>query len=292
MEYWTIVLSILAGVLATYYYSSRKDSNVFRQHGIPHIKENSMLENIWKTFIRPKTFADIITEIYNVHSDAKYVGSFDFTRSVVLTIRDLELVKSITIKNFDAFQDHLFFGDEIQDPFFGTNLFVLRGDKWRDIRTLLSPAYTASKMKAMFPLIVECAVNFSEYLTNVPSNKRVMEIKDIFTRYTNDVIATCAFGINVDSMRNPDNDFYVYGKKATDLGVISLIKILMYQHVPSLVRLFNLKVIEGKKITRPDIIQLLRDSRGKRGPGRELTILDMTSQAFIFFLAGFESSST
>jgi len=40
------------------------------------------------------------------------------------------------------------------------------------------------------------------------------------------------------------------------------------------------------------MIQLLMDSRGKRESGRELTILNMTSQAFIFFLAGFETSST
>ncbi|XP_024883533.1 cytochrome P450 9e2-like [Temnothorax curvispinosus] len=310
MEYWTIALSILAGILAIYYYSSRKDSNVFRQHGIPHAKDYFLLKKIWKILIRPKSFADMMTEIYEVHSDAKYIGMFDFTKSIVM-IRDLELLKSVAIKNFDAFQDHLFFGNETQDPLFGNNLFALRGDKWRDIRALLSPAFTASKMRAMFQLISECAVNFSEYVMNVPSDKRVMEMKDIFTRYASDVIATCAFGINVDSMRNPENEFYVFGKKTTDFGFVALIKILMYQHVPSLIRLLNLKLIddrtsaffvnlvadtirirEEKGITRPDMIQLLMDSKSKREPGRELTILNMTSQAFIFFLAGFETSST
>jgi len=310
MEYWTIALSILAGVLAIYYYSSRKDSNVFRQHRIPHTKEYFLVEKIWKIFVYPKSFADAIKEIYDMHSDAKYIGTFDLTKSIVL-IRDLELIKSVTIKNFDAFQDHLFFGNETQDPLFGTNLFALRGDKWREMRVLLSPAFTASKMKAMFQLISECAVNFSEYLMNVSSDKQVMEMKDIFTRYANDVIATCAFGITVDSMRNPENDFYIFGRKATNFGVISLIKILMYQHMPSLMRLLNLKLIddrtnaffinlvadtikirEEKGIIRPDMIQLLMDSRGKRESGRELTILNMTSQAFIFFLAGFETSST
>ncbi|XP_018404187.1 PREDICTED: cytochrome P450 9e2-like [Cyphomyrmex costatus] len=309
MEYWTIVLSIVATILAIYYYSSCKDSNVFRQHGIPHVKEY-FLERIWKIFVRPKSFADVITEIYNIHSDAKYIGSFDFTKLVVM-IRDLELIKSVTIKHFDAFPDHLFFGNETQDPLFGTNLLSLRGDKWRDIRALLSPAFTASKMKTMFQLISECAVNFSEYLLNVPSDKRVMEMKDIFTKYANDVIASCAFGIDVDSMRNPENDFYIFGKKATNFDTIALIKILMYQHMPSLIRLLNIKLIddrtnaffvnlvadtirirEEKGITRPDMIQLLMDSRGKREPGRELTILNMTSQAFIFFVAGFETSST
>ncbi|XP_011705744.1 PREDICTED: cytochrome P450 9e2-like [Wasmannia auropunctata] len=310
MEYWTIALSILAGIFAIYYYSSRKNSNVFRQHGIPHAKQYSLIEDLWKIFVRPKSFADAIKEIYNLHSDAKYVGAFQLTKSFVM-IRDPELIKFVGIKNFDAFHDHVFFGNETQDPLFGMNLFALRGDKWRDIRGLLSPAFTASKMKAMCQLISECAVNFSEYLTNVPSDERVMEMKEIFSRYANDVIASCAFGINVDSMRNPTNEFYTFGKKATNFDVIALIKILMYQHMPTLIRLLNLKLLddrtneffinlvadtmrlrEEKGVTRPDVIQLLMESKGKREPGRELSIVNMTSQAFIFFLAGFETSST
>ncbi|XP_011865318.1 PREDICTED: cytochrome P450 9e2-like [Vollenhovia emeryi] len=307
---WTIVLSILAGILAVYYYLSRKGTNEFQQRGIPYAHDYSLLRRIWVIFVRTKSFAHHLCEVYNVHPDAKYVGTFNFNKSIVM-IRDLELIKSVTIKNFDAFQDHLFFGNETQDPLFGTNLFALRGDKWRDIRVLLSPAFTASKMKAMFPLISECAVNFSEYVTSVPADKRVMEMKDIFTRYANDVIATCAFGINVDSMRDPENEFLNFGKNATNFGLIPLIKILLYQHSPSLIRLFNLKIIddrttkffvnlvadtmrirEEKGITRPDLIQLLIESKSKREPGRELTIMNMTSQAFIFFLAGFETSST
>ncbi|XP_011702160.1 PREDICTED: cytochrome P450 9e2-like isoform X2 [Wasmannia auropunctata] len=309
MDYWTIVLSLLVGILAIYYYASRKKSNVFRQHGIPHAKRHSFLERIWKILVHPQSLADFIEEVYNVHSDAKYTGIFDFTSPVVM-IRDPELIKSIAIKNFDSFQDHLLFGTKIQDPLFGTNLFSLRGDEWRDMRVLLSPAFTASKMKTMFHLISDCAMNYSEYLMNISLDKRVMEVKDIFSRYTNDVIATCAFGINVDSMRNPENDFRIFGKKAAHINIISILKIVLHQNMPWFVRLFDLKLIddritaffvnlvadtikirEEKGITRPDMIQLLMDSRSKREPGRELTILDMTSQAFIFFLAGFDTSS-
>lgn len=301
---------MLASIFAIYYYLSRKDSNEFQQHRVPHAKKYTLLEYIWRIFVRPKSFAEEIKMLYDLHPDAKYIGAFNFSKSVVL-IRDLELIKSVGIKNFDAFHDHLFFGTADQDPLFGTNLFALCGDKWREVRALLSPAFTANKMRAMFQLISECAVNFSEYLMNVPSDKRVMEMKDICSRYANDVIASCAFGINVDSMRDPDNDFYAFGKKATNFGTISLIKILLYQHTPMLMRLLKLKLIDNrtsaffvnlvadtirirkeKGITRPDVIQLLIDSNSKREPGRELTILDMTSQAFIFFVAGFETSST
>ncbi|XP_072749241.1 cytochrome P450 9e2-like [Anoplolepis gracilipes] len=309
MECWTIVLSILVGVLAVYYYS-RKRSNVFQQHGIPHPKPKFMVERLWLLFIQPKTFAELNQEIYNVHPDAKYVGLFNFSQKVIL-LRDLDMIKSIGIKNFDSFPDHVFFGTGTQDPLFGKNLLSLRGDQWRDVRTLLSPSFTSSKMRTMFQLMSECAVSFSEYLVKVPSEKRTMEMRDIFSRYTTDVIATCAFGIRVDSMRDSNNDFFTFGRKATDFGKSALIKILMYQHMPWLLRLLNLKLIndrtnaffinlisdsikirDEKNIIRPDMLQLMMDSRGKREPGKELTILDMTSQAFVFFLGGFDSSST
>lgn len=54
----------------------------------------------------------------------------------------------------------------------------------------------------------------------------------------------------------------------------------------------TIKARDEKGFTRPDMIQLMMETRGKLGPGRELTIEDMTAQAFIFFFGGFESTST
>ena len=49
-------------------------------------------------------------------------------------------------------------------------------------------------------------------------------MKDLFTRYTNDVIATSAFGIGCDSLKNPKNEFYEMGKDITNFrGFRSLI---------------------------------------------------------------------
>ncbi|XP_011263152.2 cytochrome P450 9e2-like [Camponotus floridanus] len=309
MEYWTIILSILIGILVIYYYSSSgKRSNDFQQHGIPYQKP-PIVKILWQLFVHPKSFAAAIQELYNFYPDAKYTGLFNFSQLVVV-MRDLELIKSIGIKNFDSFQDHIFFSSS-KDPLFMKNLIALRGDQWRDIRTLLSPSFTSSKMRAMFQLMSECAVNFSEYLVKAPTDKRIVEMRDIFTRYTTDVIATCAFGISVDSMRDPDNDFYMFGAKTMNFNTIALIKILLSQHMPWLTRLLNLKMInertnaffinliadtiktrDERNIIRPDMLQLMMDSRGKREPGKELTIVDMTSQAFIFFLGGFDSTST
>ncbi|KMQ88036.1 cytochrome p450 9e2, partial [Lasius niger] len=230
------------------------------------------------SIIRRQTIADLVKNIYNIQPEAKYVVMFDMTNPLVV-IRDPDLIKSIALKNFDLFPDHRTMVEEHQDPLFGKNLFSLKGERWRQVRPLMSPAFTSSKMKNMFKLMSDYAAEFSNYLTQMPAEKRIMEIKEVFTRYTNDVIATCAFGITVDSMRNPKNEFYVYGKEATTFNSISFIKICIFRSLPWLAQIIKLRFIRGeianffhdlvettiktrdeKGIVRPDMLQLMMDS--------------------------------
>lgn len=177
------------------------------------------------------------------------------------------------------------------------------------MRTLLSPAFTSSKMKIMFSSMSECAIDFTEFLST--ANKGDTDTKDVFSRYTNDVIATCAFGIKVNSMKNPNNKFYTYGKDAADFTGIRLFKFLFFRSFPWLARslgatfvsnqLYNffkntvkntIETRDAENIARPDMIQLMMDIRGKHGTEKELDIDDMTAQAFVFYFGGFETSST
>ncbi|XP_011633775.1 cytochrome P450 9e2-like [Pogonomyrmex barbatus] len=308
MDTW-ILLSLLAGTIAIYYYFF-KNLKFFEKQGILHISPWPLVGNMAPAFLRQLSLAELIQKIYILNRDAKYVGFFDGMNPVVI-IRDPELIKAIGVKNFEAFPDHRAFIDEVNDPLFGKNLFSLRGDKWRDVRTLLSPAFTSSKMKTMFKLMSECAVSFTDFLSKLPPDKSVMELKNSFTRYTNDVIATCAFGINVDSMKNPNNEFYVYGKEATTFNTLRTIKFYFVRSMPVITKMLGVKFIservaqffkdlirstiytrDTKNIVRPDMLQLMMETRGKRGPGKELTIEDMTAQAFIFFFGGFDTVST
>ena len=79
-------------------------------------------------------------------------------RDDCLMINDLELAKRICIKDFDHFVDRGEFGlkldenDEIDKIFMNTFLLV-KGDKWKTTRSILSPVFASGKMKLMFPLV-------------------------------------------------------------------------------------------------------------------------------------------
>ncbi|XP_020280583.1 cytochrome P450 9e2-like [Pseudomyrmex gracilis] len=306
MDVW-ILLAILAGTIAVYYYFF-KDLNYFKKHGVLYMPPLPIVGNMGPVFFRQLSLAELSQKAYNLNRDAKYIGLFDGMNPIVM-IRDPELIKTVGVKQFESFTDHRAFIDEANDPMFGKNLFSLRGEKWKDVRSLITPAFTSSKMRSMFTLMSDCAVSFTDFLSNLPPDKRIIQTKDCFTRYTTDVIATCVFGIKVDSMRNPNNEFYIYGKEATTMYLTRAIKFYFVRSMPRISKLLGMKFVsehvrvffmdivrntihirDTQDIVRPDMMQIMIETKGKKG--KELTVEDMTSQAFGFFFGGFDTVST
>ena len=310
MGWWPIIAAVLA-VLAVVYYRATRNFDFFKKHGIPYAKPIPFLGSMWEVFFQRMSVAEGVEKMYNLDPESKYIGFFEFD-SPLLMIRDLDLIKSITVKNFDHFLNHRMAFDPDVEPLFSKNLFSLCDERWREVRNMLTPAFTSSKMKSMFILMRDCAKEYGDYFAFLPADQSALELKEAFTKYTNDVIATCAFGVNVNSMKNPTNTFYVYGREATNFGGrAQALRFFAVRKFPWLCRLFGIRIFKQKivdffkelivstmkardknGIVRPDMLQLIMDTRGKLGPGKELSIDDIVAQAFIFFFGGFESTST
>ncbi|KAJ9573563.1 hypothetical protein L9F63_009048 [Diploptera punctata] len=197
-------------------------------------------------------------------------------------------------------------------------------------------------MKNMFVLVSECGVQLGDFLHRCihdktmeiqdckierAENKIEVEMKDLFTRYTNDVITTTALGIECDSLKHPQNEFYnefyVLGKKSTTLGGIQQLIFLGYFLSPKLMKILNIKMLsdkmtnyfrslildtmdtrENKGIIRPDMIHLLMQARKGTLQSEDNDVTNRTSvkpnlekddivaQALLFYFAGFEAVST
>lgn len=102
------------------------------------------------------------------------------------------------------------------------------------MRATLSPSFTSSKMKMMFKLISETSEQFVEHFCK-NSEGQTVEMKDIFTRFANDIIATTAFGIKCDSITDKNNEFYVMGKEVTNFsGFTTMMRFLFISSFPKL----------------------------------------------------------
>lgn len=152
----------------------------------------------------------------------RYCGAYHFL-TPVLILRDPDLIKQIAVKDFDHFLNHPSFLPDDVDPLWSRNLLALKDQKWRDMRSTLSPAFTSSKMKFMFSLIDKTGQQFTNHFLKKNEDIISLDIRDAFRRFANDIIANVAFGIKNDSLEEKDNEFFAMGNEALDFVSVSKI---------------------------------------------------------------------
>lgn len=231
---WTGILFI--GVIWALYTWANYHNDVFKRRGVPHLKATPFLGNTAGLFLRRETFIDSFMRVYWGHPKESVVGFMQGTQPLLI-IRDIELIKEITVKNFEHFRNHMFSNDPDLDPIFGRSLFSMKDEKWKITRNMLSPAFTGSKMRIMFKLMHECSEKSVNTLIEKSKNNVMgidLETKDFFTRYANDTIATTTFGIEVNSIKEPDNEFYKMGKIMTTFGPKGSAKFFLAMSAPAI----------------------------------------------------------
>jgi len=147
----------------------------------------------------------------------------------------------------------------------------------------------------------------------------VVEMKDLLARFTTDVIGSVAFGLECNSLKDPDAKFRVMGRKVFQASPYRALKIFLAAQFPEIARTLHVKLTQpdvsdffmgvvkdtidfrrNNNVQRNDFMTLLMKvmkeqvENGEAGgdPKDQLTMDDIAAQAFVFFLAGFETSST
>ncbi|KAF5291526.1 hypothetical protein FQR65_LT01839 [Abscondita terminalis] len=304
---WLIFI-VIASVW--FYRKAIKPMYYWTERGIAHVKPWPIFGNYGPIVIGWISMYDQLLIWYNQFSTERYFGINQFS-TPTLIILDLELIKKVMVKDHEYFIDHNQIAAEEVEPLIARNLFNLKGQRWRDMRATLSPSFTTSKIKTMFPLISECAAEFAEYFIKQNKKSSEVELKDIFTRYTNDVIATTAYGLRFNSLEDKNNKFYLMGRKITTFGIPDMLIMKFGATYPKVAKFLKLTAIsksvsdffttiiqetirkrEKENLVRPDMIQLLMEARKEHNASVTLTDEDINAQALIFFFGGFETSAS
>ncbi|KAJ8728448.1 hypothetical protein PYW08_016833 [Mythimna loreyi] len=270
-------VTVLIGALVLYL---RQVYSSFSRNGVKHLTPIPFLGNVGKILLRQDHIAHDLSNLYHSFPEERFVGRYEFTREAVV-IRDIELLKKITVKDFEYFLDHSVIGIESS---FGRSLFFLKGEEWKEMRSALSPAFTSSKISLMVPFMVEVGdqmiCTLKKQITNSRDNYVDVDVLDLTTRYSNDVIASCAFGLKTDSQTERNNELYLMSKSITDftftqfllfflmVNVPYLLKILDWELIPKKSQIFfkrlvldTMKERELRNILRPDMIHLLMEAK-------------------------------
>lgn len=107
------------------------------------------------------------------------------------------------------------------------HLFNLEVERWKPLRTQFTPLFTSSKLKEMFSLILECSNHLESYMDTLIKKGEPIDMREVSARYTTDVVGSCAFGIDMNSLSEKESVFRRLGKLifATNLRKILSIRI-------------------------------------------------------------------
>ncbi|XP_075169602.1 putative cytochrome P450 6a21 [Haematobia irritans] len=311
MTVTTTLIYIILAVVSLVVFYVRKRLNYWKEQGIVHDKP-SLLAGNFQGLLTERSIADCTRDVYNkFKGSGPFCGFYFFQRPAVL-ILDTDLVKHILIKDFSKFTDRGLFHNEKGDPLTG-HLFLLDGSKWKKLRNKLSPTFTTGKMKFMYPSIIEVAENFMQVLGKMCEKSQTVEIKEVLARFTTDVIGKCAFGIDCNSLNDPNAEFRIMGKRSLAERRHGKLVTGFIQGFPSLARKLNMAMTKDEitefflRIVREtvayrqqqdikanDFLSILMDLQeaGEKEQKVSLTLEEMAAQAFVFFIGGFETSSS
>jgi len=244
----SLILYAVVAILFLLYKLVTKNYDYFEKKGIPFAKPAFLVGSRTDLLFRNKPMTKFVKDLYDEFRDHKISGFFEFLTPAFM-VRDPKMLKKLAVKDFDSFQDHKMLLSEDVDPLFGRALFSLQGEKWRDMRATLSPAFTGSKMRQMFEFVSsvgqQAALSIREQIKN--GGESSFEFKDLARKFTVDTIATCAFGIEVDSFKNPANDFHRIASKITNFGsLINTVKFMGYFLMPKVMHLLNVKFFDAE----------------------------------------------
>ncbi|XP_029161427.1 probable cytochrome P450 6a13 [Nylanderia fulva] len=319
-----LLLLVSSCVLLLYYYYWTRIYTYWFRRNVPCLKF-SFFGNSRNASMLKITVAESLQMLYRQYEGYPFVGTYELTTPVLL-LRDPKLIKCVLVKDFACFQGRGIMINEHADPLMA-HLITINGQRWRKLRTKLTPVFTTSKTRYVFELITEVSEKFKQFVEQYADNEEPVEFRDLAAKFTSEIIATCFFGLKINTIENDDSEILKMFKKVVDPSLEIAMKRYIRDYMPKIFKWLSVRLIpvdvtiyftkivkeviahrEKHNITRNDIMQALIDLKYKQTKIKDTTgqpqnmafnsndiVIDdklITAQAFIFFLAGFETSST
>ncbi|KAJ8922556.1 hypothetical protein NQ315_007586 [Exocentrus adspersus] len=312
-------IAVFTALLAVFIVHLKWQFRSWKQYGFDGPEPSVPFGNIGDLILGRKHFGEIWKDAYFYLKEKKLrygIVFLSFKPSIVPV--DLDIVKSVLQTDFAHFWGHGSYINERVDPL-SANIFNLEGPRWKTLRAKLTPTFTSGKMKMMFEILTNCSENLNQILDKHYKDGEPVEIKDVMGRFTTDIIGSCAFGIDCNCMENPDSEFRRYGLKSVQINFKQTLKnmtqvVFPYWFVdliklsptdPDVAKFFTgivnttVEYREKNNVTRKDFMDLLIKLKNKgtvnddeAGGEGVITMDEIAAQALIFFIAGFETSST
>ncbi|XP_028165227.1 cytochrome P450 6B7-like [Ostrinia nubilalis] len=299
-------------ILCSFYLYARKKYSYWSDKGVKGPTPFPIVGNFGSVILVKDSVQQYIKTVHLKYAGEKLVGVYRGFQPMLL-VRDPDLIKQVMVKDFHKFQDR---GISSSGSRLSQNLFSADGEMWRILRQKLTPVFTSRKLKEMVPLMQQCVDKFVKYVDYLVENNIDHEMRSLASKYTLDVIGSCAFGLDLDACSDEENQFSIMAKKIFKPTVYVRFLTILDMLIPGVRKLFTtsteildfflglvrnvIKEREGTPPVRKDFMDLMIElreqgkvSRRKEDGISEIEMDDylIAAQALVFYSAGFETSA-
>ncbi|XP_063223902.1 cytochrome P450 6j1-like [Bacillus rossius redtenbacheri] len=333
-----LALVVAIVFLVLYLYCSHA-FKYWERRGVCYAPPTMFFGNMGRFILQLDSLGNFLHHLYEQHKGQPAVGIFASTRPVLVAL-DLDLVRAVLVKDAHAFLDRSFSPPKEAEPLLARSLFVLKGKKWRHMRIKLTPTFTSGKLKKMFHLVNKCGKELLSCIDQEISKAGgSVSVKDTVARYSTDVIASCAFGVDANALADPNCEFRVTMRKMFEPNAIQKLANIIAFMAPWLRKIISLSSVDDSinkfvrgtfwnvvdfrrknSVVRKDFVDILmqikddgevhtEDAKDFDEIKQDSKYMDMdyikaeksdikledddiVAQAFIFIIAGFETSSS
>lgn len=269
--------TILCLVLALTYIRFRQTYRLWSRQGVPTLPVTFPSGNL-DSRMANTNFGIIAIEFYEkLKQTGDYAGLFFLNRPVLLVLSP-EFAKIVLTRDFKYFTNRGVYFNKENDPL-SANLFFIENHDWRRLRGKMTPTFTKGKIKTMFPTMYDVGAELQRHMEVKCSAAGVdIEITDVMARYNTDIIVSCAFGMQCNSLFDANSEFRAVGKKMLAFDRTRLYKLyaamlfrrparalgfrLLHDDVSKFIIAMCKQTIDqrrAKQIERKDFMQLMID---------------------------------
>jgi len=164
-------------------------------------------------------------------------------------------------------------------------LSIIKDEKWKRVRSIMSPTFSTGKLRKMKPIIEECINTLVKNLDNVSQTGQETDMKRLFGAFSMEVVIQVAFGTKVDALFEDNNPIIMNARKLFNRNLspkvflaflmpklAGVFKITFFDvNVTQFFKDFTIKIIDQRKNTkskekRVDFLQLMLDAIENNNP--------------------------